>query len=198
MLTSPCLTPRPILSNKNSQSDASALIVFFAGLTKFQHPIAQLIAPGRHHNRGAPVWPTRRQFNAAATRHVGTTLGAMGGWIAEYFVGALNATLVNVAADDAAGNTVEDAGWVGYAAVTIFLRAWHKISLRERNRHRAHQTADGKRRRNDRANHSFLPRSKPWSVYAQFMLVTRPQRDWITLLGRADEVIKYDDFRGAK
>jgi hypothetical protein len=183
--------PSPVLSNKNSQSDASALIVFFAGLTKLQHPIAQLIALWRYHrHRLAPVWPTRLQFNAATTRQVGTTLGAMRGWIAEYFVGALNAPLINVACDDAAGNTVEDTGGVGYAAVTIFLRAWHKISLRERNRHRAHQTAEGKRRRNDRANHSFLPRSKSWSVYALFMPVTRPQCDWITLLGRADGVIE--------
>src|SRR6266850_1590242 len=150
MLTPPCLTSRAILSNKNAETDASALIVFFAGLTKFQHPLAQLIAPGRHHNRGAPVWPTRLQFNAATTRQVGTTLGAMRGWIAEYIVGALNAALVYVACDNAAWNPVEDAGGVGYAAVTIFLRAWHKISLRQRNWHRTNRTADGKRRRRNK------------------------------------------------
>src|ERR1700716_1991552 len=108
----------------------------------------------------------------------------MGGWIVLHLVGALNATLVNVACDDAAGNTVEDAGGVGYAAVPVFLRAWHKISLRERNRHRTNRTADGKRRRNDRANHCLSPSFKDMVCLCSVYACNKPQRDWITLLGR--------------
>jgi hypothetical protein len=92
VLTPPCIAPRPILSDKNSQSDASALIVLFARLTKLQHPLPEFVASDR-----APIWPTRPQFNAATTaRHITAGLAVTRGWIAEYIVGALNATLVNV------------------------------------------------------------------------------------------------------
>jgi hypothetical protein len=70
MLTPPPLTSSAVLSDKDAKTHTGALVFLFAGLTKLQHPFAELITSrGRHDYGRTPVgsawWP---HFNAVGSK----------------------------------------------------------------------------------------------------------------------------------